>query len=604
MSRPLKHRDIACARCFRLKRKCDHAKPSCGECRRKGVECLPARSRKSGDNITIPLEYLRQLQERVAESDRRSSTIETQVQMCDAGVQTDLGDLEACNDSDSFLAGQDLTPDNDASLMLLSGLQSPSQRFSRSPLSFSPDTWSFLSCATFDFPWMDTTPSYPLTDGSTWLKEQYTNVYFSVTHREWPFMNESAWKSWHNEVFIDGQDEWRQFFLNIVYAIGASLCSTIQRDLSHSIHSKEFYATAMRYYPHVVGHSSMVLQIQASLLMIVYALHSPSSEEITTSVASVVPFCTAAMAEIRKHASICRENGSITEADEVLSEKMFITCYMLNEIIVSGWDRPVSAAYRVVDDDMCILGDRLQPPQDINPALSHLFRLRKIQARIRRSKENWPQSPLIKQDKNHNSSSSFKSALDIWRQDIPRYGSNNVQYGYLHPRWMRKLYDYSLLILMEGKRDFVEDGVDEFLAAIVDVCLNFRVLQEEGHVMCYTWSALVFQFRAGIMLLYIAWATKSMNDTRKAIDACAMNLAGFVDRGTDAMPYMRVYEFLRQKVMWNSRIDEAETNNIVLLEEAETHLEQLKKGYLHRAVLRMVEDIIYGGNIQVFAEEI
>ncbi|OQD79919.1 hypothetical protein PENANT_c042G02747 [Penicillium antarcticum] len=281
----------------------------------------------------------------------------------------------------------------------------------------------------------------------------------------------------------------------------------------------------------------MVLQIQASLLMIVYALHSPSSEEITTSVASVVPFCTAAMAEIRKHASICRENGSITEADEVLSEKMFITCYMLNEIIVSGWDRPVSAAYRVVDDD----------------------------------------------DKNHNSSSSFKSALDIWRQDIPRYGSNNVQYGYLHPRWMRKLYDYSLLILMEGKRDFVEDGVDEFLAAIVD---------------------LVFQFRAGIMLLYIAWATKSMNDTRKAIDACAMNLAGFVDRGTDAMPYMRVYEFLRQKVMWNSRIDEAETNNIVLLEEAETHLEQLKKGYLHRAVLRMVEDIIYGGNIQVFAEEI
>jgi hypothetical protein len=106
------------------------------------------------------------------------------------------------------------------------------------------------------------------------------------------------------------------------------------------------------------------------------------------------------------------------------------------------------------------------------------------------------------------------------------------------------------------------------------------------------------------MLLYIAWTTKSMTDTRKAIDTCAMNLAGFVDRWTDAMPYMRVYEFLRQKVMWNSGIGEAETSNMVLLEEAGLHLEQLKKGYLHRAVLGMVEDIMYGGSIQVFPEEV
>jgi hypothetical protein len=35
--------------------------------------------------------------------------------------------------------------------------------------------------------------------------------------------------------------------------------------------------------------------------------------------------------------------------------------------------------------------------------------------------------------------------------------------------------------------------VEEFLAAIVDVCLNFRILQEEGHVMCYTWSAVCNQ---------------------------------------------------------------------------------------------------------------
>jgi hypothetical protein len=43
---------------------------------------------------------------------------------------------------------------------------------------------------------------------------------------------------------------------------------------------------------------------------------------------------------------------------------------------------------------------------------------------------------------------------------------------------------------------------------------------------------------------------------------------------------------------------------MVLLEEAELHLEQLKKGYLHRAVLGMVEDIMFEGSIQVFPDEV
>ncbi|KAJ5435599.1 Tetratricopeptide-like helical [Penicillium cf. griseofulvum] len=610
MSRPLKHRDIACARCFRHKRKCDHAKPSCGECRRKGAECLPARSRKSGDNITIPLDYLRQLERRVAELDCGSSVTETTVEICDAGVQTDFGDPEhrrndPRNDSDYLMADQNASgAENDSSLILLPDLQHSSQRSPRvSPPSFLPDAFSLFPETTFDVPWIGLAPSYPLTDDdSPWLKELYTNVYFSVTHREWPFLNEAAWKSWHAEAILDGEDEWKAFFLQMVYAIGASLCSNLQRDPSHSVRSKEYYASAMRYYPYVVGHSSMVLQIQASLFMILYAMHSPSSEDITTSVSSVLPFCTATTIEIQKHVSICCDNGSMTEPIEVLPENMFITCYMLNEIIVSGWDRPVSAAYRAVDDDMCTLGDTLQPTLSTNPAIRHLFRLRKIQASIRRSRENRPRNPLVRDGKGY--TSSFKSALDRWRQEIPHYESDNDQHGYLHPIWMRKLYVYSLLILMEEKRDFIEmDGAEEILVTIAEACLNFRLLQEEGHVMCFTWSALVFQFRAGIMMLYIVWVTAPVSDIRnqqhirQAVATCAANLAGFVNRWKDAMPYMNVLEFIRQKIMWDSGTFEPNTSAPISLEEAELHLEQLRKNYLHRAVLGMIEDMMYGGSI-------
>lgn len=149
---------------------------------------------------------------------------------------------------------------------------------------------------------------------------------------------------------------------------------------------------------------------------------------------------------------------------------------------------------------MCTLGDTLQPTLSTNPAISHLFRLRKIQANIRRSRENRARHPSARYSKDH--SSSFKSALDRWRQEIPHYESDNDQHGYLHPIWMRKLYVYSLLILIDEKRDFIEmDGTEEILATIAEVCLNFRLLQEEGHVMCFTWSAVCAKLRFLFFLL-------------------------------------------------------------------------------------------------------
>jgi hypothetical protein len=46
----------------------------------------------------------------------------------------------------------------------------------------------------------------------------------------------------------------------------------------------------------------------------------------------------------------------------------------------------------------------------------------------------------------------------------------------------------------------------EILATIAEVCLNFRLLQEEGHVMCCTWSAVcvntLFLFDEITLLVY------------------------------------------------------------------------------------------------------
>ncbi|KAJ5627637.1 hypothetical protein N7490_009865 [Penicillium lividum] len=595
MSRPLKQREIACARCFRLKRKCDHSKPVCGECRRKGAECLPARSRRSGDSITVPLAYLKDLERAVAELEGRS-----RAEVRDVGVQTDsIPDDDLCMSWETRDKSE--LPDDNTLVLFAT---SPSQdRISRpiSQLSFT-DNFS-LNEETLDFLRFDKSSVYPsIGDDSPWLTELYTNIFFSISHREWPFLNETTWRAWERD-HLDGREEWRTFFLRMVYAIGASLCSIMRHDPAHSVRSKELYASAMNYYPHVVSHSSMVLQVQASLLLIVYALHSPSSNEIATSVASIVPFCTAAMTEIRKYAR-ANPDGEVTAASgEALTENMFIACYMLNVIIASGWDRPVSDAYKAVEEDMCTLGDIIQPPVNTNPALSHLFRLRKIQANIRRSLESSRWQLTEQKDA---LSSSLKSALDVWRQDIPRYGTANVSSGYYNPNWMAKLYDYSILILMEDKHNFLDhEGTEEIFGAVVEVCIKYRRLQEEGHVMCFTWSALVYQFRAGIMLLYLIWATRSTADSSylqrdqtynspEAIEACTKSLACFADQWSDALPYLRIFEFLQQNLYSDTAVPGVDALKL----EAEFYLERLKEKYLHRAILGMIEDMMYGGVMQ------
>lgn len=110
------------------------------------------------------------------------------------------------------------------------------------------------------------------------------------------------------------------------------------------------------------------------------------------------------------------------------------------------------------------------------------------------------------------------------------------------------------------------------------------------------------------MLLYLIWATrpitKSPDDdvsfnyySPEAIEACTKSLACFADRWSDALPYSKVFQFLQQQIL--GVFAEISLNeSIMTLEEAEVYLEQLKGKYLHRAILGMIEDMMYVGVVQ------
>ena len=63
------------------------------------------------------------------------------------------------------------------------------------------------------------------------------------------------------------------------------------------------------------------------------------------------------------------------------------------------------------------------------------------------------------------------------------------------------------------------------------------------------------------------------------------------------MSYLKVFEFLHQKISWSTDASVLDAS-VTSLEDAELHLEQLKKKYLHRAILGMIEDMMYGGVVR------
>lgn len=106
------------------------------------------------------------------------------------------------------------------------------------------------------------------------------------------------------------------------------------------------------------------------------------------------------------------------------------------------------------------------------------------------------------------------------------------------------------------------------------------------------------------MLLYIVWSTTRQlgrieSYSLEAIPACATTLSCFASRWTDALTYSKLFDFLHHKVLDSTNVDLYDTRSSVSIEDAEFYLEQLKKRYLHRAVLDMIEEIMHGEFLQI-----
>lgn len=106
----------------------------------------------------------------------------------------------------------------------------------------------------------------------------------------------------------------------------------------------------------------------------------------------------------------------------------------------------------------------------------------------------------------------------------------------------------------------------------------------------------MFQFRTGISLLYVCQSTSLgldyIQQAFEAVCACADSLTCFATRWQDAAPYAKVFYFLLYSASWLPEDLPERLQCACAFSELEAYLKQLKKQYLHKEVLAMIEDMV------------
>ncbi|KAF4872502.1 hypothetical protein CGCSCA1_v008329 [Colletotrichum siamense] len=189
----------------------------------------------------------------------------------------------------------------------------------------------------------------------------------------------------------------------------------------------------------------------------------------------------------------------------------------------------------------------------------HIFQLRRIQYRILKitrklehdaQREGHPVPNLWRSWPRHD--------LDRWIHDIDSLSdSAERQRKFQSSAWLQKLANYTAISLFPNPYLAIRGGDSKHLVtAACSVLVSFRRFRVRDHTTCYTWTALLHQFQAGICVVFCLWATPThqqmaLYDRRpvcQALFACLATLIDFASKWSSAQVFRDVFELLMEAV--------------------------------------------------------
>ncbi|CAH0018602.1 unnamed protein product [Clonostachys rhizophaga] len=372
----------------------------------------------------------------------------------------------------------------------------------------------------------------------------YLELYFQIINPQWPLFIQSDCQRWfdHQESYGSAEVSFQECFIQLICATGALFCSSFQPSCPHLAKSDALYQQALESQERYTSPNSLARLI-SMLVQIIYLLHQPDSDVLSDTLATTAKTCRKVLKQIGwrlrsvsdTHAtSLQFEDSQYFSTDT--TRMVLMTCFTINEVLWSQCSRLIQQKTGFSRD----------------PGAEHTFEIRRLQFEIRRFNRQTAHLPPT--DSNRLCwRDTLKAELDCWKRAIDGIaleGDSSVNH---RPQTMKKMYDYSLCILFESELLTLDDVYLETLwRAASEACSSFRRIQNSGAMIYFTCSALLAQFRMGMILLACFWLAKHhdrtsarlASETYEAVDACFDTLSKFGSRWTSTMLYRNTFEIV------------------------------------------------------------
>ncbi|ETS86656.1 hypothetical protein PFICI_00484 [Pestalotiopsis fici W106-1] len=562
---------VACVNCKDRKVRCDGQVPACGNCQRRDLACViedPSTKQHQ------PRHYLKQLEQRVI-------TLEKQLQEAKSGPAwasvperepTAFWDAEfeqsECDDLSSMIGTLSLNAAGSEPTYLGSSSAYAFTRFLKP--SLRPAIESVTLCKTTNDESREVQAPEPcaLPDHGTAIK--LSNTYFNNIHPQYPFLLEKTFREWEDALADPFQtifDPVPLFFLNMVYAIGATLLPNT------GYSSEQLYASAMLFIDDILLYDNLK-SIQAMLCCAAYSLRSPTGASQWKLGGQALRQCI----NLGYHRDQKRLKSTQLQFQQEMQKRAFWSAYVMECAASVVLGRPLSLHFQEIDVEasshlpldidesrltpMGIVGaspSSLPSPPGIMSYSNHGFRIRILLGRIQTAL--YSDCTLTSAEK-YARVGELSAALEEWWAETPPprvLPEGGALSFFMTPDFFNVSYNYAILQLyrvhIADRKNMAPDEVFlKCLHAARNICQGFR-RQFFGKPTAYTWSAVHELFLAGLTYIYCLWTSPACRNASRYDQVssmctdCTVVLVIVAERWSNTAPFRDTFEVLFNRTM-------------------------------------------------------
>ncbi|PYI09445.1 hypothetical protein BO78DRAFT_362955 [Aspergillus sclerotiicarbonarius CBS 121057] len=339
--------------------------------------------------------------------------------------------------------------------------------------------------------------------------------YFRTVHLTYPFLHEPTHMSVIDRVYASQEENPLDLFqVHMVLSIAALVLS---RECKVHLPVEGYYASAMKYVEHVCTDGSMTA-LQCLLLLMVYALHNPSSD---VNIWNLNYQCLASVIDLGLQRDV-RASSSlrISVFEQEMRTRVFWVVYMFDRAICTMMGRPIGIRDEAcemrfpldIPDHNLINHDISQHPPEESPShianAIHLFKLAKVNSEIKYVMHSIQRDvpayayPPVRDI--YTWQRDIVKYLQVWLSEIPEQARSGEDGMFK----ICKIKYHETMILLLRPSPAIPNPADEILDLCfhqaVDLLQGFGDLYRAGNLL-YSRLLVHSVFLGALVLLYCIW---------------------------------------------------------------------------------------------------